>query len=94
MAEILTLTTPVVGATTSTYKLVSLNLDIQAPSVQLIALSDSGRYTTRVVLGQAAIDLMHLLNTANLAVKSLQRRALEYMAAQGDFTGTVNGTPD
>lgn len=94
MAEILTLATPVAGPTTNNYRLVSLSLDIQAQSVHMIAFSDTGAYVTRVVLGQEAVDLMRALNTANLATKSLQRRALEYMANKGDFTGSVSGTPD
>lgn len=94
MAEILTLTAPIAGPTTTNYHLVSLNLDIQAQTVHLIAKSDTSTYVSRVVQGQPAIDLMHALNTANLTVKSLQRRALEYMAAQGDFTGTISGVPD
>lgn len=94
MAEIITLTTPLAGAVTNDYRLVSLSLDIQAQSVQMVARSNLGAYVTRLVLDVEAVNLLKLLNTANLSVKSLQRRALEYMASKGDFIGTVNGTPD
>jgi hypothetical protein len=41
-----------------------------------------------------ALNLMIALNKANLTVKSLQRRVLEQLAADGLLAGSVTGTPD
>lgn len=94
MAEILTLSTPVTSPTITNYKLVALSFDIEAQSISMTAKSNTGSYLSRVINGAVAVTLMNQLNTANLSVKSLQRRVLEYMAMQGDFTGSVIGLPD
>lgn len=94
MAESLTLTTPIAQPSITAYHLIQLNMNIELQNVFMAARSDIGTVVTRSVDGAVAVNLMHTLNTANLSVKSLQRRALEYMAAQGDFAGSVSGTPD
>lgn len=94
MAEILTLTTPISQATITSYSLVYLMFDLLGGVIEMTVQSNIGQTKTRRVVGQTAIDLMHTLNIANLSTKSLQRRVLEYMAAQGDFSGTISGTPN
>lgn len=43
-----------------------------------------------------AIDTIRALNKANLSTKSLERRALEFLVAEGKITaaGTITGSPD
>ena len=60
----------------------------------MAAESNTGIVVERVERGDVAMSLMVALNKANLAIKSLERRVLEYMASKGDFAGSVSGTPD
>ncbi len=39
-------------------------------------------------------NAMVALNTANLSIKSPQRRILERLVADGKLTGSIAGTPD
>ena len=56
--------------------------------------SDTGAYLTHQYTGKQAVQMIQSLNTANLSTKSLQKRILEKLAADGVLPGTVSGTPD
>lgn len=92
--EQVTLATAVPRSSITTYKVAHLSLDVIGQVVEMTAISNVGTTVSRRVTGATAVSLMSQLNTANLSVKSLQKRVLEYMAAAGDFTGTISGTPD
>lgn len=56
---------------------------------------DTGAYTTYQYVGKKAVQMIQTLNTANLTTKSLQKRILEKLSADGLLAGgTVSGTPD
>ena len=44
--------------------------------------------------GAVALNMMRALNIADLSAKSLHRRILERLAADGKLAGTISGTPD
>lgn len=94
MAEILTLTTPESFPSITTWRVVELTLDAKHGVIH--AVLESNLNTTAVYREQDAdtLDAIRALNTANLSIKSLQRRLLERIAARGVKVGTVSGTPD
>lgn len=96
MAEVITLTTPVVPAnpTTSTWKLVKLDLDLENSYIFMKLKSNTGEVFMHEYDGTKASTLMIALNKANLTVKSLQKRCLEQLIADGIKLGTVTGTVD
>lgn len=47
-----------------------------------------------VAANPIATTLMLALNKANLSTKSLHRRILERLVADGHIAGTISGTPD
>ncbi len=104
--EDLVLTTPEIipQITTETYRLVGLYLDWERTTI-MIRLRGANGETKSFTYGgndpstpQAektkALALMTALNKANLTIKSLQRRVLEQLAADGLLVGSVTGTPD
>lgn len=44
--------------------------------------------------GDQAVNLMTVLNKANLSTKSLHKRILEQLVIDGHLAGTISGTPD
>lgn len=56
--------------------------------------NDAGGYLYHQYTGTAALNMIKTLNTANLTTKSMQKRILEKLAADGVIPGTVQGTPD
>jgi hypothetical protein len=44
--------------------------------------------------GAEAESMLKVLNTANLTVKSLHKRVLERLIADGVIEGSISGTPD
>lgn len=60
----------------------------------LITLSKNGVKKHESYKGSEATTLMALLNKANLATKSLHRRILERLIADGRLSGTISGAPD
>lgn len=60
-----------------------------------IKLKDEhGAYTYYEYKGTQAVNLIKTLNTANCSTKSMQKRVLEKLSADGLLPGTVTGTPD
>jgi hypothetical protein len=106
MAEEYTLTTPetIPAVTNTAYKVIALNFDWKVGyiGIQLEGQNDELLFTTYGGLPPVtqaerdeAIQMMRTLNTANLTTKSLQKRVLEKLAADGKIPGgTVTGTPD
>ena len=105
MAEDFTLTDPIVepATTTNKYRIVSLLLTMEAPqilpgvpSAVLIALRDNlGNPLHHQYTGQQATDYIKWINTANFTTKSMHKRILEKLTAEGVIPpGTVTGTPD
>jgi hypothetical protein len=93
MSEALTLTTPLVQ-TRTTYAVKIINLDWDSAHIHIRLLGSDGVVVGFNYDGPQAITLMTALNKVNLSVKSLQRRILEQLVADGFLTGTVGGSPD
>lgn len=92
MGEQLDLTTPVV-ATRNAVVLQYLQLDWPAQSIFVRLLGSDGVSVGVTWSGAQAVTLMTALNSANLSVKSLQRRVLEQAVTDGKIPGgTVSGT--
>jgi len=89
---------------TSTYSLVRLDLQFAGGSIGIelrgsngerkeISLSNSpGDDVTPP--GTEITDLLIALNKANLSTKSLHKRVMEKLIADGLIDGTISGTPD
>lgn len=102
--EELQLTDPVVAPeqVTTKYRLTSLTLSLDAvlpgasgPGVVAVALvSNLGAPLHHQYIGQPAVDMIKWLNTANFTTKSLHKRILERLTADGVLSGTVVGAPD
>lgn len=95
MPETLTFATPVTAPSKLTAKLIRLDLQAELQYVLIQARANTGEVVEWEERGAAATTLLSQLNTANLTLKSLQRRALEYLATKRpELAGTVSGTPD
>lgn len=110
MAEELILTDPVTkpAETTTKYRVMAINMDIEMMNfptsnpptpvpnglIDIRLKDDIGKYLTHQYRGDEAINLMKVLNTANLTTKSMHKRILEKLSADGVIPGTVTGTPD
>jgi len=67
------------------------------PGLLLITCRDNlDKLYTYQYAGQAALDYIKFINTANFTVKSLHKRILERLVADGIVPGggTVTGVPD
>lgn len=95
MPETLTFTTPVTAPSQTTAKLIRLDLQHEVQYVLIQARTNTGEVVDWEERGAAALTLLSQLNTANLAIKSLQKRALEYLASKRpELAGAISGTPD
>lgn len=96
MSEALTLTTAEVipEVRTTDYHVVRLWLGWEEQLILIGLRGTNGERKEFRYEGQTATGLMTALNKANLSVKSLQRRILEKLSADGKLEGTVTGTPD
>lgn len=92
MAELLTLTTPIV-ATRATLTLQTLTLDFPNAVIRAGLTGSDGVDVAVEWTGAAATTLMVALNKANLSVTSLQKRVLQQAVTDGKLTaGVVTGT--
>ena len=94
MAELITLTTPVVPPTLTTYSVRMIALDRDAATISIRLRGTNGETKTCSYNGPAASALIVSLNKANLSVTSLERRVLDRLIADGELAGTVSGSPD
>lgn len=96
MAEFLTLAAPEIipAVTTTDYKVALLLLDVEGAQIAIHVRGTNGERKEFRYEKAEAVALLHALNTANLTVKSLQRRILEKLIADGKLVGAVNGVPD
>lgn len=66
----------------------------RAVVVHLVGINGE-REEIRTETATEAITLLKQLNVANLSVKSLERRCMEWVATKRpDLAGTITGTPD
>lgn len=99
MSEQITLTVPAVipEKITTSYKIIRLLLEIEDKHFILAVRSSQGEVIEVSRQGTVAIDLMRVLNKSNNTVKSMERRALEWLQTQPEgslLIGSITGTPD
>jgi hypothetical protein len=75
-------------------KVSSLSLDFANSTIQIGLTSDIGTKVTHIIGGATAQALMIALNKAPLDTKSLHRRIMEKLIADGVLVGTISGLPD
>jgi hypothetical protein len=105
MAEQIDLDNPVPPTTppVTDYRVKSVLMDVDGvgvnitePGLLAITLKDNnGHVTSYQYTGNTAIEMIKHLNTANMTVKSMQKRILEQLKRDGFIgSGTVSGTPE
>ena len=95
MAEQLDLASPEQDAPgTVTWTPFLLHLNWERATIKIGFRGDNGEYTSVGYEGAAATTLMVTLNKADLSTKSLHRRIMEKVVADGKLSGTISGTPD
>lgn len=95
MPEALTLTTPIVPPTRTTYAFARLILDLEAQVIIAVVRGSDGVEVTGRWDGAVAVGLMTALNTSNLSIgTSLVKLVFQQLVAAGKLpAGTVSGTP-
>ena len=91
--EQLDLTTPITTPSITLYRVNRLALDWPNGVINIALVDENGKETTFEYTNAEATMLMAALNTANLSIKSLHRRILEKLIADGKLDGTISGTP-
>lgn len=94
MAEAITKTLPAIPAVVVEYQVVYLELDWERARIVVKLHGSDGSRLSHNYRGDTATQLMRALNTANLSAKSLHRRVLERLVADGVIGGTISGVPD
>lgn len=94
MAELVTLTAPIVPPTLTTYRVVMLAMDWDAATITIRLKGTNGETKTCGYQGATATTLMTSLNKANLTANSLQRRVLAQLITDGEIAGAISGSPD
>ena len=94
--ETVTLTAPEITPqiTTTEYRVVFLLLDWEHASIVIHLRGTNAERKEVRYDGADATTLMVGLNKANMATKSLHRRILERLVADGKLSGTITGVPD
>ena len=77
---------------TTTYTIKELNLNWEQKVVVIVLLGANNEEKQVVYRNSAALIIA--LNKTDLSVKSLQRRIMERLIADGHIGGTISGSPD
>lgn len=106
--EELVLTDPVVvpEVVKNKFHVVAFTMDMEFPNpgipptpgepglVDIHLKDNNGAKYQHQYKGNQAVNMIKQLNTANLTTKSMHKRILEKLSADGVLPGTVTGTPD
>ena len=85
---------PPQGITVINYRVIEIRMNWPLAEVSITLSDQEGGTITALYSGPEAAALMPALNTANLSVKSLHKRAIEKLQADGKLpAGTISGTP-
>lgn len=94
MAEQLDLSVAITPPSRTFYRVTALSLNWPAQNVGVTVEGSDGVGLSFGYVANEAVALMTALNTANLSVKSLQKRVIEKLQADGKLpAGSVTGTP-
>lgn len=92
--EKIELTDPVVKPALTSYQVARLSMDWASLVIDILVVSDTGESQAFTYSGTDAAAMMKALNTANLSQKSLHRRVMERLVADGHISGTISGVPE
>lgn len=79
---------------TNYWRVDDVRLVWSAQLVKIGLVGQNGENKKFAYTGAEAATMMVALNKANLSVKSLQRRVLERLIADGKLAGSITGSPD
>ena len=85
---------PLPTSTVTTWTVTELLLQWKGAHIGITLEGTEGERREIHYNGETATSLMTILNKANLSVKSLHKRILEYLVTDGKITGTVTGAVD
>lgn len=88
------LTNAITYPSTTNYRVLRLDLNWADAYIHIELRGTNGERFEYAYRGAVATNLMIALNKANLSIKSLHRRVLEQLDADGILDGTISGTPD
>lgn len=92
MADEIALTVPAGAVTGSTrVQIAVLVLDVENSLIHIELKGENGLRFVHKYSGAPAATMMTQLNTANLSTRSLQKRILDRLVADGAYTGTITG---
>ena len=94
MPEKLTLAAPVVQTSLSEVEVVFLLLNKFEKKIEIRLQGNTKELLYFYYEGPVALNLMIALNKANLSLKSLERRIIEKLMADGKLAGAIVGAPD
>lgn len=95
MAEQVDLTFPVLPkGGTNFWRVDVLRLFRIAQRVDIVLMGENGETLSHTYTGAEATSLMISLNKANLSIKSLHRRIMEKLIADGILQGSISGIVD
>lgn len=93
--EQLDLTTPLTTPNVTYYRVTRVYMDFPAAFIKIDLVDTNSRELTHTYTNSTATTFMVALNKANLSVKSLHRRIIERLQADGVLpAGTISGSPD
>jgi hypothetical protein len=94
LPEQVDLAVPIVPASRTSYTLKRLHLDWAAGVIQIYLTGSDGVEVFAEYTGAPALAILVAFNKVDLTVKSLQRRVLERLVADGKLPGgAVSGAP-
>jgi hypothetical protein len=94
MAEIITLTVPIVPPSLTNYRVNSLAFDWDAASITVGLKGPNGESRFHSYNGATATTLMNAVNKANHSTTSIQRQVINRLVSDGILSGSVSGSPD
>ena len=94
MPEKLTLAVPVAQTSLNEVEVVFLLLNKFEKKIEIRLQGNTKELLYFYYEGQIALNLMIALNKANLSLKSLERRIIEKLIADGKLAGAIVGVPD
>lgn len=94
MAELITLASPIVPPSITTYRVVYLAFDWENPSITVGLRGTNSERVNHSYSDATATTLMNQLNVANLSLTSLHKRVIQRLVSDGKIAGTISGSPD
>ena len=94
MAEQIDLAQPQNAPVSTSFQVIELVLNWKGKYIRITLESNIGNVQHFEYDTDKATQLMTALNKANLSTKSLHKRILEQLVADGKLSGAVSGVPD